>query len=56
MTSDGTISSAVRTTVGTGTFTFTDANSGTFSYTVNGVAQSKPIARFVYASPATVCR
>ena len=44
-----------RNTVGTGTFTFTDANNGTFSYTVNGVTQSKPIARYIYASPATVC-
>jgi hypothetical protein len=47
--------SVVRTTVGTGTFTFTDANSGTFSYTVNGVSQSKPIARYIYATPSTVC-
>ena len=45
-----------RTTVGTGTFTFTDANNGTFSYTVNGATQSKPIARYVYASPTTVCQ
>jgi hypothetical protein len=45
-----------RTTVGTGTFTFTDANNGTFSYTVNGVTQSKPIARFIYATPSTVCQ
>jgi hypothetical protein len=48
--------SVVRTTVGTGTFTFTDASNGTFNYTVNGVTQSKPIARYVYASPATVCQ
>ncbi len=45
-----------RTTVGSGTFTFTDANTGTFNYTVNGVTQSKPIARFIYAIPSTVCR
>src|SRR6185295_4818805 len=48
--------SVARATVGTGTFTFTDANNGTFNYTVNGVAQSKPIARFIYASPSTVCQ
>jgi alpha-tubulin suppressor-like RCC1 family protein len=45
-----------RSTVGTGTFTFTDANNGTFNYTVNGVTQSKPIARYIYASPSTVCQ
>jgi hypothetical protein len=45
-----------RSTVGTGTFTFTDANTGTFNYTVNGVTQSKPIARFIYATPSTTCQ
>jgi alpha-tubulin suppressor-like RCC1 family protein len=45
-----------RTTVGSGTFTFTDANNGTFSYIVNGVTQSKPIARYIYATPTTVCQ
>jgi hypothetical protein len=44
----------VRTTVGTGTFTFADANNGTFDYTVNGVAQSKPITRYLFAAP-TYC-
>ena len=48
--------SVVRTTVGNGTFTFTDANNGTFNYTVNGITQSKPIARYIYASPSTVCQ
>lgn len=42
--------------VGTATFSFTDANNGTFSYAVDGVSQSKPITRQVYAAPATVCR
>jgi hypothetical protein len=42
--------------VGTATFTFTDANNGTFSYTVDNVSQSKPITRQVYSTPATVCR
>jgi hypothetical protein len=45
-----------RNTVGTGTFTFTDANTGVFSYTVNGVTQSKPITRLSYSSPATICK
>lgn len=31
--------------VGTATLTFSDANNATFSYTVNGVAGAKPIAR-----------
>lgn len=42
--------------VGTATITFTDAANGTFSYTVDGVAQAKPITRFVYGSPVTTCR
>ena len=45
-----------RTTVGSGTFTFTDANSGTFSYVVNGITQSKAIARYIYSTPATACQ
>ncbi len=44
-----------RTPVGSATFRFTDANNGTFSYTVNGISQSKPITRLFYASPVTVC-
>jgi len=44
------------TQVGTATFAFGDAANGTFTYTVNGVTQSKPITRQVYGSPATVCR
>jgi hypothetical protein len=42
--------------VGDATFTFADASNGTFAYTVNGVSQSKPITRYVFSSPATVCR
>jgi hypothetical protein len=49
-------SRVVRTTVGTATFTFTDANTGLFSYTVNGVTQSKPITRLNFSSPGTICR
>ena len=40
---------------GSATFSFSDIANGTFSYTVDGVSQSKPITRQVYASPATVC-
>ena len=46
----------VTTAVGTATFTFTDGNTGTFAYTVNGVSQSKPITRQVFAAPGTVCQ
>jgi hypothetical protein len=45
-----------RTVVGSATFTFTDADNGTFNYTVNGVTQTKPITRLVFSSPATVCK
>ena len=41
--------------VGTATFTFTDANYGTFDYTVNGITQSKPIERFGFATPQPTC-
>ncbi len=44
------------TPVGTATLAFSDAASGTFSYNVNGVSQSKAITRQIYANPATVCR
>ena len=46
----------VRTTVGNATFTFSDANNGTFNYTVNGVNQSKPIQRLGFSSPVTICK
>ncbi len=46
----------MRNPVGSGTFTFSDANNGVFKYTVNGITQSKPITRLVYAAPATVCQ
>ncbi len=45
-----------RATVGSATFTFSSANNGTFAYTVDGISQTKPIARYVYASPTTTCR
>ena len=44
------------TQVGAGTFTFSDANNGTFAYTVDGIVQSKAITRQVYSNPPTVCR
>jgi hypothetical protein len=45
----------VPTQVGTGTLTFTDASNGTFSYTIDGAAGSKPITRYVFSSPGTAC-
>jgi hypothetical protein len=41
--------------VGRAMFEFTGAT-GEFSYTVNGVTQTKTIARQVFSSPITVCR
>ena len=49
-------STIVVTPVGTGTFTFTDANNGTFAYTVDGISQTKAITRQVYDSPVSVCK
>jgi hypothetical protein len=42
--------------VGSATFTFTDGNTGTFTYTFNGVTQSQAITREVFVSPGTVCQ
>ncbi len=41
------------TQVGTGTFTFSDANNGTFAYTLNGISQTKSITRQVFRHRAT---
>ena len=38
----------VATQVGTGTLTFSDANNGTFTYSVNGTQQAKAITRQVF--------
>ena len=42
------------TQVGTGTLSFSDANNGTFAYTVNGIAQTKNITREVFG-PLPTC-
>jgi hypothetical protein len=39
--------------VGTGTLTFTDANNGTFAYTVKGIPQTKAITRQVFGALPT---
>jgi hypothetical protein len=43
-------SQVVATAVGNGTLTFTDANNGSFSYTVNGISQNKAITREVFGT------
>ncbi len=42
--------------VGSASFTFSDGNTATFTYTVNGVTQSKTITRQVFTAPGTVCQ
>jgi hypothetical protein len=44
------------TAVGTASLTFSDGNTGTFGYVVNGISGSKPITRQVFASPKTTCQ
>ena len=44
------------TQVGTATLSFSDANNGTFAYTVNGVSQAKAITRQVFTNPGTACQ
>jgi lysyl endopeptidase len=41
--------------VGQMTFSFTDGNNGTLTYTVNGVPVTKSIRRFVYSTPVPLC-
>ena len=46
-------SQVVGIVVGPGTLTFTDLNTGTFAYTINGVTQTKSIIRQVFDQPPT---
>jgi len=46
----------VPTTVGNATFSFSDGNNARFSYTVNGVSQTKAITREVFEGPGTICQ
>jgi serine protease len=42
--------------VGNGTLAFSDVNSGSFTYTVNSITQTKPLARYdLGTGPAPVC-
>jgi hypothetical protein len=44
------------TPVGTASLAFADGNAGSFSYAVNGAAQTKQITRYVFRAPGTVCQ
>jgi hypothetical protein len=43
------------TEVGRATLTFASPDSGTFTYTVNGVTQAKAIVRQVFSTPVSAC-
>jgi hypothetical protein len=43
------------TPVGNFALTFSGGNTATFSYTVNGISQSKAITRQVFRDPGTMC-
>lgn len=45
-----------RNAVGTLSLAFTSGNAGTFTYTLFGVTQSKPITRQIFSTPPTVCQ
>ena len=42
--------------VGNASFDFWSEDEGSFAYTLDGVSDSKPITRQVFAEPASVCR
>ena len=42
--------------VGDATLSFSDANNGTFRYTLDGVTQTKNITRLLLGTPSTVCK
>jgi hypothetical protein len=43
------------TQVGNVTLAFSDANNGTFTYTLNGITQSKPIVRQIFGNHVPAC-
>ena len=47
--------SVIPTAVGMATISFTDGNTGTFAYTVNGVSQIKAVTREIFSGSGTVC-
>jgi hypothetical protein len=46
----------VATPVGSATLTFSDGNTASFAYTVNGISQNKNITREVFSGNGTVCQ
>jgi hypothetical protein len=52
----GTPGGPVPSIVGSAMFTFTDGNTATFNYTIDGVTQTKTITRQVLQSSGTVCQ
>ena len=50
---NGPITASNYTKVGTLAVTFSDANNASVTYTVNGMTQTKPIQRFIFATPPT---
>jgi hypothetical protein len=46
----------VATAVGNASLAFSDGNGGTFSYSLDGMSQTKPITRQVMRAPGTVCQ
>ncbi len=46
----------VRTPVGSASFAFSDGNNATFSYSVDGIFQTRSITRQIFRTPGTVCR
>ena len=41
--------------VGNVEFTFSDGQTASMAYTLDGITQTKPLKRFVFASPQTIC-
>ena len=46
----------VATPAGTARLDFSDASNGTFTAVVDGVAQAKPITRYIFGNPPSSCR
>ncbi len=44
------------TPTGNVTLTFTDGNTATFAYSIDGIAQTKEITREIFAAPGTICQ
>jgi YVTN family beta-propeller protein len=49
-------SKVTRMAAGNVSFTFSDANNGLMSYTLEGVTQSKAITRLAFSTPSTTCK